>query len=93
MKEGLVLEENVVFNISLTNLDRASSGMGVLNSEQTHEDSLDLVNLTELHPAELDEAASNFSGGNQQKIVMCKGLYAGRNLCVCRTHDWCRHRC
>ncbi|CCO47274.1 putative Monosaccharide-transporting ATPase [Vibrio nigripulchritudo SOn1] len=76
LKEGLVLEENVVFNISLANLDRASSGLGVLNSEQTHEDSLELVSLTELHPVELDEAASHFSGGNQQKIVMCKGLYA-----------------
>lgn len=77
--EGLVQSDDVVFNTTLANLDRASTA-GVQRFGNNKRDVGDLAGKVELNPPTLDRAAAQFSGGNQQKIVIAKGLYSESDI-------------
>ncbi len=69
--EGLMLEESIKTNVSLTNLDTISS-KGVIDFKK--EDSLALRAVKELQIRcfGTNQICSNLSGGNQQKVVFAK---------------------
>ena len=73
--EGLVLTRNVTFNTTLANLHRASWIAGLLRFGRNRRLVQDLAGKVALHPPHLWRVASAFSGGNQQKIVVAKGLF------------------
>lgn len=77
--EGLVLTDDVTFNTTLANLNRASKA-GVLQSSSNKQAVGELAGQVELTPPALNRAASAFSGGNQQKIVIAKGLYSQSDI-------------
>ena len=72
--EGLTLDENVVFNTTLANLGRASLG-GLLRFGENRRQAAALAGKVDLQPPKLDRNLRGFSGGNQQKLVIAKGLY------------------
>ncbi len=72
--EGLTLDENVIFNTTLANLGRASLG-GLLRFGQNRSAARELAQKVDLQPPKLDRALRGFSGGNQQKVVIAKGLF------------------
>jgi ABC-type sugar transport system ATPase subunit len=73
--EGLVLTRNVTFNVTLANLGRASWFGGLLRFGRNRRLTADLAERIDLNPPHLWRIASKFSGGNQQKIVVAKGLF------------------
>lgn len=73
--EGLTLDEDVIFNTTLANLGRASAG-GFLRFGDNRKQAAALAQKVDLQPAKLDRTLRGFSGGNQQKVVIAKGLYA-----------------
>lgn len=73
--EGLTLSRNVIFNITLAHLGRASFLGGLFRFAANRKRSEALAKRVALHPMTLDRPVSAFSGGNQQKIVIAKGLY------------------
>jgi len=73
--EGLVLTRNVTFNVTLANLGRASWIGGLLRFGRNRRVAADLARRIDLNPPHLWRIASKFSGGNQQKIVVAKGLF------------------
>ncbi len=72
--EGLTMDEDVVFNTTLANLGRASLG-GILRFGDNRKQAAALAAKVDLQPPKLDRALRGFSGGNQQKVVIAKGLY------------------
>ncbi len=72
--EGLSLEEDVVFNMTLANLGRASR-CGFMRAGDNRRVARDLMQRVDLQPMRLGRALKGFSGGNQQKVVIAKGLY------------------
>ena len=72
--EGLSMEEDVVFNMTLANLGRASWA-GFMRSGANRRHARDLMQRVDLQPMRLGRALKGFSGGNQQKVVIAKGLY------------------
>lgn len=72
--EGLTLDEDVVFNTTLANLGRASVA-GFLRFGENRRQAHSLAEKVDLQPMKLDRSLRGFSGGNQQKIVIAKGLY------------------
>ena len=73
--EGLVLTRNVIFNMTLANLRRASWLGGLLRFRRNRRLAAELAGRIDLNPPHLGRVASKFSGGNQQKIVVAKGLF------------------
>ncbi|MCG8404684.1 MAG: ATP-binding cassette domain-containing protein, partial [Phycisphaerales bacterium] len=80
--EGLVMPDNVVFNTTLANLDRASKLGGLLNFGRNSKDVAGLARKVDLTPPALNRPAADFSGGNQQKIVVAKGLYSQADVYI-----------
>jgi ribose transport system ATP-binding protein len=73
--EGLVMSRNVTFNATLAHLQRASWLGGLLKFRDNRREIASLAADLELRPPHLWRAAAAFSGGNQQKIVVAKGLF------------------
>lgn len=80
--EGLALDRSPLFNVPLANLKRASAGRWALRHRRIAADAGELTAGVDLYPPTLDLAARNFSGGNQQKIVLAKGLYSKADLYI-----------
>jgi len=74
--EGLTLSRDVSFNMTLANLKRAAGLSGFMRLGAERRSSGELAERVALHPPVLQRNAGQFSGGNQQKIVIAKGLYA-----------------
>ena len=73
--EGLTLSKNVTFNATLASLGRASLPGGLLRRARNNATVAEILEGLELRPPQLWRKAREFSGGNQQKIVLSKGLF------------------
>ncbi len=80
--EGLTLTESTVFNVTLANLGKASAFTGLLKRGSNTRSSADLAKRVGLDPPLLSIPVGNFSGGNQQKIVIAKGLFAEADVYI-----------
>lgn len=73
--EGLTPSRDVEFNATLSNLSRVSLA-GLLKFSSARRQTHDLASKVDLQPLDIGRKAEAFSGGNQQKIVIAKGLFA-----------------
>ncbi|MET0258121.1 MAG: sugar ABC transporter ATP-binding protein [Methylobacterium sp.] len=80
--EGLTMTQDVVFNTTLAHLGRASRLGGLLRAGRNRRATEALARDVGLQPFELDRPVSAFSGGNQQKIVIAKGLFRQSDVYV-----------
>jgi ABC-type sugar transport system ATPase subunit len=80
--EGLTLTRDVAFNMTLAKLRRASSIAGLMKLRAERRIAAELAAHVALQPAILQRNAGLFSGGNQQKIVIAKGLYAEADIYI-----------
>ncbi len=80
--EGLTLSKDVVFNTVLAHLGKASFLGGLLRFGHNRKAAEDLARRVALQPPKLDRPVSAFSGGNQQKIVIAKGLYRDAQIYI-----------
>lgn len=81
-REGLILSRDVVFNATLANLPRASHRSGLLKFRANRATVVGLAQQLELTPPDVARSASTFSGGNQQKIVVAKGLFSDAKVYI-----------
>ncbi|MBE5846839.1 MAG: sugar ABC transporter ATP-binding protein [Lachnospiraceae bacterium] len=72
---GLVLMQDIKYNISLTNLDQLTEGIAINENEEiiVANDYLESINIKA--PSILQKVR-NLSGGNQQKVQIAKWLFA-----------------
>ncbi|WP_368372990.1 sugar ABC transporter ATP-binding protein [Rubellimicrobium arenae] len=80
--EGLTLDEDVVFNTTLANPGRSAGLAGLLRFGSNRRATAELATRVALQPPRLDRPARAFSGGNQQKIVIAKGLYCKADVYI-----------
>ena len=73
---------NAVFNTTLANLKRSSNVYGLDRGAANRRESDAILSRLDLSPHNTNISASSFSGGNQQKIVMAKGLYSEADLYI-----------
>lgn len=70
---GLVLDESINFNLSLSSLDRVASG-GLINSSQEFTANARTFESLRVKAPNLEATVGKLSGGNQQKVVIGKAL-------------------
>ena len=81
-REGLTLNQDVIFNTTLAHLDRASLPGGLFRFGRNRQLTEQLAAQVGLQPPKLSRLVSAFSGGNQQKIVVAKGLYRNADIYI-----------
>ncbi len=80
--EGLTPGHDVAFNITLANLGGISLPGGFLRHRLARKESMDLATQVDLQPPDTWREISTFSGGNQQKVVIAKGLFTQADVYI-----------
>jgi ABC-type sugar transport system ATPase subunit len=80
--EGLIDVQPVSFNISLASLKRIANFLGLVRGQEEKRETFALVKQLELTPPDVNLKVSFLSGGNQQKVVICKGLFAEAEIYI-----------
>jgi D-xylose transport system ATP-binding protein len=71
---GLVLEQEIGFNLSLSSLRRFTVAPGRINAHAEHVRNQELFDLLRIKAPGQHARATGLSGGNQQKVVLGKAL-------------------
>lgn len=79
--QGLILEFDLNQNISLPNLDTAMGTLGLDKNKET-ENNQRLADSVRVKTPSLMQKAKNLSGGNQQKVVICKWLNTDSDIII-----------
>jgi ribose transport system ATP-binding protein len=56
-------------------LQRIAATLGIIKGGQEKREVYSLIEQVDVNPKNIKQKVSLFSGGNQQKIVICKGLF------------------
>ena len=80
-RNGLVLIQDVKFNTTFANLNRISRG-GVINGNQEIVEATGLKDSINIKTPSIRQTARNLSGGNQQKVVLAKWIFAAPNVLI-----------
>jgi ribose transport system ATP-binding protein len=80
--QGLLLGMSCAHNITITDLRKISS-YGVLEREAERSAATILVKDLRIKTPSIDQIVRNFSGGNQQKVVIAKWLFRGSKVLIC----------
>jgi ribose transport system ATP-binding protein len=75
-QEGQIGDEPIKFNISISNLKRISGNTGLIKSKVENVSVQELVDVLKVSPTDILIEVALLSGGNQQKVVIAKTLFA-----------------
>jgi putative multiple sugar transport system ATP-binding protein len=78
---GLILIDAIKDNITLANLDAVSQG-GVINEPREMNSTTDYREKLNIKCSSILQQTVNLSGGNQQKVVLSKWLFAGPEILI-----------
>lgn len=78
---GLVLSEDIQFNVSLANLKAVSSGT-VIDNGREHGVAQTYREKLRIRCSGVDQKTLNLSGGNQQKVVLSKWLFTNPEVLI-----------
>ena len=80
--QGLLLGMSCAENITITDLRKISSH-GILERDVERGAATRLVEELRIKTPSIDQTVRNFSGGNQQKVVIAKWLFRGSKVLLC----------
>jgi putative multiple sugar transport system ATP-binding protein len=78
---GLVLDETVAKNITLSNLEKIS-GHGIIDDGAERQVAVAFRERLNIRTPSVFQKVANLSGGNQQKVVLSKWLFAGPQVLI-----------
>lgn len=82
-KEGLILDKSIEFNISLSSLNLLIKDFKLfLNEKKEKAIANNYINKLKIRCHNSKQVVSNLSGGNQQKVVIAKGLLTNPKLII-----------
>ena len=81
-KQGLVLKRSVAENITLANLRAASLRFGVLDKRAESREADHFIKMLRISVPGKQSRADTLSGGNQQKVVIAKWVYADSKILI-----------
>ena len=81
-QEGQISDEPVFFNVSLSNLKKISGLLGLIHRKSENLSVRQLVDQVKVAPRDIHQNVSSLSGGNQQKVVISKGLFSDAEVYI-----------
>jgi ribose transport system ATP-binding protein len=80
-KEGIIPLRSVAVNAAMPSYRKLTS-LGFIKTAQLSRQVNELAKTVNLRPHDIDRAIRLFSGGNQQKAILCRWLMAGSDILV-----------
>ncbi len=80
-KEGIIPLRSVAVNAAFPSYHRLTRG-GVIKAGQLEREVDQIARSVDLRPHDIERAIRLFSGGNQQKAILCRWLMAGSDILV-----------
>lgn len=81
-EQGLVTKHSVRQNISIVNIDRVMSKFGRLNYRREAMHTAEYVKKLKIAVQDIEAPVSSLSGGNQQKVVIAKWMFANADIVI-----------
>lgn len=81
-KEGILINESILTNISSTDLSKFSNKIGFLNTKKQRKISLELIEKLKIKTTDENQSVALLSGGNQQKVVIAKWLHTDAEILI-----------
>ncbi|WP_100408297.1 sugar ABC transporter ATP-binding protein [Bacillus solitudinis] len=81
-KEGVLVEESVMTNLTASSLNRFTSPFGFLNVRSEKEKAVEMINRLNIKTPSPETIVQHLSGGNQQKIAIGKWLIADAEVYI-----------
>jgi len=78
---GLVLDYNIIRNITITNLKKVSES-GILLNRLEKQYAQQFINDLGIRTPSINQLTINLSGGNQQKVVLAKWLFSDVDILI-----------
>ena len=78
---GLILSNSIKFNTTLANLDGVSSS-GVINKDKEYAVAVEYKEKLKTKCPTVEQYVGNLSGGNQQKVLLAKWMFAGPDVLI-----------
>jgi len=79
-KTGLILNQSIKWNVSIVHL--ANSNGAFINEKDEADNVLCCTQAINVKAQSIDQDAGSLSGGNQQKVVLAKWLYADSEIII-----------
>ena len=80
-EEGLILSNSIKHNISLANLSGISN-KGIIDADKEYNVALEQRDSLNIKCPTVEQYASNLSGGNQQKTLLAKWMFADPDILI-----------
>lgn len=78
---GLILIQDIKSNITLANL-KALAKLGVINENEEVKVANEYKQSVNIKAPSIEQIVGNLSGGNQQKVSICKSLFASPSILI-----------
>lgn len=79
--DGLILIQDIKSNITMANL-KALSNYGVINENEEVKVANEYKDTINIKTPSVEQTVGNLSGGNQQKVSLCKSLFVLPNILI-----------
>ena len=80
--QGQISDESISFNISLSALSKISTIFGLIRSGKEKKATQQVVDNLQIKTPSVSQKVGLLSGGNQQKVVIGKGLYTDSDIYI-----------
>lgn len=80
--EGIVLDFPIRVNSTMAGMGKVANSFGFIRRRKESRDVTELTDQLTLKCGHISDAVSTLSGGNQQKVVLAKWMYAGGDLII-----------
>lgn len=79
---GLILSNSIRINTTLANMRRISNGAKVIDMDKERKDAKEYSDMLNVKCSGIEQQAVNLSGGNQQKVLLSKWMYAEPDVLI-----------
>jgi ribose transport system ATP-binding protein len=80
--EGVVIDFPISVNSTMAGIGKITNGFGFIKRRKEGREVAELARKLTLKCGHIDDAVSTLSGGNQQKVVLAKWVFAGGDVII-----------